>query len=555
MTVSKKSIININTPPPYLSLAREERLPTVLTVAGSDSSGGAGIEADLKTFTAHRCYGMTCASALTIQTPAKVHDIFKIPQSIISQILDANLKDMRCDVIKCGMLTEEAVEALSTKLNQLGAARPKLVVDPVLVATSGSSLASEGVAKLLIEKITHFADILTPNIPEAFKLLNKQEVSIKSSDELLDLAKNVSIVTKCKNVLVKGGHLGAEAIKDNKITDVLYMSEEDKYIVYKGNFVETKNTHGTGCTLSSAIASNIARGYSLPQAVYGAIEYVQNGIIIGCNVTQKHITSNGPINHVYAVEIPLEKMVSDDCFDAHSLVPKPKFTNHPEIKASFFEYLIKHPYVKPHWESYINHDFVKQVAQGTLEPKKFQFFIEQDYTYLVDYARVHCIAASKSPSLEDIEKELVIVGSIKHEITAHENKLRTFFGVKDDSYFANIKRGPALNNYSRYFNDVAKRGNWQELVASLIPCLMGYGKALIVHKDYITKNEKYPYYFDWCTVYSANDYTNAMNEGIELLDEIALTYPSEQLDTLVKIFGDVCELETKFWDAALEYEG
>ncbi|CCH62032.1 hypothetical protein TBLA_0G00850 [Henningerozyma blattae CBS 6284] len=555
-----RTVVNINTPPPYLTLSRQERLPTVLTIAGSDSSGGAGIEADLKTFTAHRCYGMSCIVALTVQTPSKVYNIQNTPKKIVKEILDANLKDMRCDAIKCGMLTSDAIEALNEKLIELGSNRPKLIVDPVLVATSGSSLAGDELVDLIKTKITPFADLITPNIPEALRLINKGDYKIQSIEELFDIAQELSVETKCDNILVKGGHLSLDQLKDNKIIDVLYLAKENKFFVYSGNHEPTCNTHGTGCTLSSSIASNLARGYSLPQSVYGGIEYVQNAISIGCDVTKKHITDNGPINHVYSIEVPMEKMIKDDCFAGHSIVSAKMSTKEynaqaeKEIKNNFFEYLIKHPIVKPHWDSYINHNFVKQVAEGTLEPRKFQFFVEQDYTYLVDYARVHCIAASKSPDLADIEKELVIVGAIKHEVSAHQDKLKRYFGIKDDSYFSTMKRGTALNNYSRYFNDVAKRGNWEELVAALTPCLMGYGYALITFNDSIKLNEKFPYYLEWCDVYRSENYTNAMKEGVALLNQIARSYPFDEIDTLVKIFADVCELETKFWDAAVEFE-
>lgn len=127
------STVNINTPPPYLALASNEKLPTVLSIAGTDPSGGAGVEADVKTITAHRCYAMTCITALNAQTPVKVYSINNTPKEVVSQILDANLQDMKCDVIKTGMLTTAAIEVLHEKLLQLGENRPKLVVDPVLL--------------------------------------------------------------------------------------------------------------------------------------------------------------------------------------------------------------------------------------------------------------------------------------------------------------------------------------------------------------------------------------------------------------------------------------
>lgn len=546
------STVNINTPPPYLTLARNENLPVVMTVAGCDSSGGAGVEADIKTITAHRCYAMTCYAALTAQTPQDVFGIHEIPKEFITKMLDSNLRDMKCDVIKTGMLTLAAVEALSAKLISINEnERPKLIVDPVLVATSGSELGSIGLCNAIKANLTPLASLITPNIHESFALIG-EEVKISTVQDVCELAKRVSEVTKCSNILVKGGHIPWGEGEKRHITDVLYIAAEDKCVVYNGTYAETTHTHGTGCTLASAISSNLARGYSLCQAVYGGIEYVQSGVTIGCQVNQPHITENGPINHVYAIEIPLEKMVTDECFSAHSVVPKASGSLKSEEEKDFFEYVINHPKVKPHWESYVHHDFVKQIAQGTLKREKFRFFIEQDYAYLIDYARVHCVAASKAPSLDDMEKELNIVGSVKNEMKQHETRLKEVFGVQNDEYFQNIKRGTALNNYSRYFNDIARRGNWQELVASLTPCLMGYGYALINNEKFITVKEG-DVYHEWCYTYLSKWYQEAMTQGRFIMNQIAQTYPREQLDTLVTIFGEVCELETKFWDAAADY--
>ncbi|CCF57090.1 hypothetical protein KAFR_0C00950 [Kazachstania africana CBS 2517] len=548
--------IQINTPPPYLTLNRSEKLPTVLIIAGSDCSGGAGIEADLKTITAHRCYAETCITAVTVQTPVSVFDVHNIPKSIISGILDNNLRDMKCDVIKTGMLTYDAIISLNEKLEKLDEL-PKLVIDPVLVATSGSTLTKDELVGLMKEKITPWATLLTPNIPECFKLIG-EERNIRNLDDVFQLAKQVMSACSCSNLLVKGGHIPWDSSDKKYITDVLLLGKEKKFIVFKGHYVDTANTHGTGCSLASSIASNLARGYSLPQAVYGGIEYVQNAVAIGCDVTKDHVRINGPINHIYAVEIPLEKMIADECFEADHILDKysMKLANNigigkPLEKPSFVKYLQEHPRVKPHWQSYIKHDFVKKIADGTLEPSKFQFFVEQDYSYLIDYARVHCIAASKMPSFEDMEKELTIVGGVKNEMQHHRERLQNHFNVTESEYFDNISRSTALKNYSRYFNDVAKRGNWQELVTALTPCLMGYGHALYTFEDSIsTKN---PLYLDWLSVYSSEWYRKAMEDGEILMNHVLQTYPSENVEALVQIYADVCELETKFWDSALNF--
>lgn len=550
--------ITVNTPPPYLTLSSAEHLPTVMTVAGSDCSGGAGTEADVKTITAHRCYAMTCITALTVQTPVSVFNVQLTPREIVAGILDANLRDMRCDVIKTGMLTLDAIDALHAKISSIPASeRPQMVVDPVLVATSGSALAGDELVAVMKEKITPFATVLTPNIPESFKLVGGGERKIGTMEDLYKLARDVRDACKCQNVLVKGGHIPWNNEGSRRyITDVLLLGDEDKFIVYKGACTETTHTHGTGCTLGSAIASNLARGYSLAQAVYGGIEYVQSAVAIGCEVTKDFVKDNGPINHVYAVEIPLEKMVTDDTFTAGAVIPAEQSKSIPMSLPSgvklFTDYLQNHPAVKPHWDSYIKHPFVARIADGTLDMRKFQFFVEQDYSYLVDYARVHCVVASKIPTLEDMEKELKMVAGVREEMDNHKRRLREQFGVTEDSYFEQIAKGPALKNYARYFNDVALRGNWQELIAALTPCLMGYGYALYHIENNITTKD--PVYLEWLAVYSSDDYRKAMADGERLMQHVLQTYPPEKIETLIKIYADVCELETKFWDAALEFQ-
>lgn len=552
-SIMTNSTVSINTPPPYLTLACNEKLPTVMSIAGSDSSGGAGVEADIKTITAHRCYAMTCVTTLTAQTPVKVYGAQNIPKKMVSQILDANLQDMKCNVIKTGMLTVDAIEVLHEKLLQLGENRPKLVIDPVLCAASDSSPTGKDVVSLIIEKISPFADILTPNISDCFKLLGENREVSKLQD-VLEIAKDLSRITNCSNILVKGGHIPCDDGKEKHITDVLYLGAEQKFITFKGQFVNTTRTHGAGCTLASAIASNLARGYSLSQSVYGGIEYVQNAIAIGCDVTKKAVKV-GPINHVYAVEIPLEKMLTDECFTASDAVPKKPIEGSLDKipGGSFFNYLINHPKVKPHWDAYVNHEFVKRVADGTLERKKFQFFIEQDYLYLIDYVRVCCVTGSKSPTLEDLEKDLVIADCARNELNEHERRLREEFGVKDPDYLQKIKRGPALRAYCRYLIDISRRGNWQEIVVALNPCLMGYVYAVDKVKDKITAAEG-SIYREWCDTCTSSFCYQAVLEGERLMNHILETCPPDQLDSLVTIFARGCELETNFWTAAMEYE-
>lgn len=556
--------IRINTPPPYLVL-RRDKLPTVLSMAGSDSSGGAGIEADVKTITANRCYALTCITALTVQTPVGVADVLETKKDIVEKILDVNLRDMRVDVIKTGMLTHDAIEVLCNKLQTIEKS-PVLVVDPVLVATSGYSLARDTMVES-IKKLAPHAFLLTPNIYECFKLIGR-ELEIKTVEDMCRLSHLVKEATGAQNVLVKGGHApwdtngaglvpGSDAGADAYVTDVLLAG--NNVTIYRSAYCDTTNTHGTGCTLASAISSNLAHGFSLEAAVYGGIEYVHNCIEIGCDVMAPSIKKNGPVNHVYAVQVPLENMVQDVCYGGHALLTAGTTNTVATTAATttaatngknFFEYLISHPKVKPHWESYVNHEFVRQVATGELPRNKFQFFLEQDYAYLHNYAQIYCLAASKAPRFEDIEAEVAVVSNIKKEMEKHREKMIKHFGITDPSYFTSLTKSEALKRYSRFFLDVAKHGSWEEIVLSLAPCLHGYGEALIRREKEITV-AKDDMYYDWCQDYLSPWFREAMDEGVALLDRVAASFDDPEV--LVSIFASVCKLETEFWDSALAH--
>ncbi|SCU87336.1 LADA_0E03400g1_1 [Lachancea dasiensis] len=565
----------VNTAPPYVALRANERLASVMTVATSDCSGGAGIEADLKTFTAHKCYGLTCMAALTAQTPQGVYSIHEVPREHFELALKSNLRDMQVDAIKTGMLTKNAVGVLLEVMSGLKAEeRPPIVVDPVLVASSGASLVRDESVIQDIKRLAPLATLITPNVHEASQLLGctEQELQLDNVENMISKAQELQIVTQCPNVLLKGGHAPWTDVRGKRyVTDVLY-TKNGNCVVYLSDCCDSKNTHGTGCTLASAIASNLAHGENLEHAVYGAIQYVHNAIEIGCSVSKAHIKENGPINHVYGIKTPLREMVKDLCYSAHALAidsqdnlpeddaPKGNSTRSSstsslvsQIRDSghFFEYLVSDPRVKPHWESYTKHDFVKRVADGTLEREKFKFFLEQDYAYLDNYAQVHCIAASKAPTTSDFDKSVQIVTSIKTEMERHREKMMKHFRIPDMKHFDEIKMGSALKNYARFFDDVAKNGSWIHLCAALSPCLMGYGHALDNFKDAITV-DKDDIYYSWCQDYLAPWYRDAMQEGLVLLDRVCQM--TDDWDSLCEIYATVCKLETAFWDAALQYE-
>ena len=260
-------------------------MKTVLTIAGSDSSGGAGIQADIKTITAHKLYAMSAITALTAQNTTGVYGVLEADADFVKLQLDCIFRDIFPDAVKIGMVSSPAIiEAIVEKLREYRPAH--IVVDPVMVSTSGSRLLGEDAMDALITKLIPLAEIITPNLPEAQCLCG---FPIASKEDMVRAAEHISRGIS-GSVLVKGGHFEGNA------DDLLYHQGETTW--FCGPRLETKNTHGTGCTLSSAIASNLAMGRSMEESVKNAKAYVFNALSAGLCLGR----GNGPVDHCYHID-------------------------------------------------------------------------------------------------------------------------------------------------------------------------------------------------------------------------------------------------------------
>ncbi len=259
-------------------------MKSVLSIAGSDCSGGAGIQADIKTITAHKLYAMSVITALTAQNTTGVYGIQNVTADFVALQLDCIFTDIVPDAVKIGMISSIAIlDVIAEKLQQYGA--KNIVLDPVMVSTSGHRLMDEATQGQLMQSVFPLARVLTPNIPEA-ELLTGQ--AIETEYDMETAARHLAERMGCA-VLVKGGHLVCEA------KDVL--CENDTLTWFVGERVDTKNTHGTGCTLSSAIACQLALGKTLPQSIHYAKQYLTGALRFGLNLGQ----GNGPLHHTYAL--------------------------------------------------------------------------------------------------------------------------------------------------------------------------------------------------------------------------------------------------------------
>jgi hydroxymethylpyrimidine/phosphomethylpyrimidine kinase len=259
----------------------------VLTIAGSDSGGGAGIQADLKTFSAIGCYGMSVITALTAQNTQGVKAIHAVPPAFAVEQIEAVLSDIGADAIKIGMLySTELIEAVAQALKKHGAR--KIVLDPVMVAQSGDKLLQNDAIEAIKENLMPLADVVTPNLPEASVLCGRQLTrwsDIESAAETL--AKHGS-----RSILIKGGHGDAR-----RSTDLLFIAGEGRFVSLEADRIKTRNNHGTGCTLSSAIASYMAKGNDIEKSVQMAKAFMNHAIAAGAAYKIGH--GHGPVHHFF----------------------------------------------------------------------------------------------------------------------------------------------------------------------------------------------------------------------------------------------------------------
>lgn len=262
-------------------------MKTVLTIAGSDCSGGAGIQADLKTMTAHSVYGMSAITALTAQNTQGVTGILEVSPDFLAQQLERIFEDIFPDAVKIGMVANaELIHVIAYYLEKY---KPHhIIVDPVMIATSGASLSHTASKTALMTNLLPLATLITPNLHELEQLCSIPSISTK--EDMLKYAEILSRKTHTA-VLAKGGHLKDQA------TDLLYLPNGTAYW-YESEKLANPNTHGTGCTLSSAIACNLALGYNLHQSVQLAKDYVTGAIADNLNLGH----GNGPLNHCYRLK-------------------------------------------------------------------------------------------------------------------------------------------------------------------------------------------------------------------------------------------------------------
>ncbi|KAJ3853794.1 Phosphomethylpyrimidine kinase-domain-containing protein [Lentinula lateritia] len=567
--------------------------PAILTIAGSDSSGGAGIQADLKTFAAHGCYGTSAITALTAQNTTGVQDVLPSPPEFLQKQVTSVLSDIDIKAVKTGMLFDgnnvrAAVSALKSHYSNssnVAGNIPPLVCDPVCVSTSGHTLLDPSAIDVIIEELFPIAMLVTPNKAEAELILSRRQSSaatsrsIESLEDMLLAAEDL-LCLGSKAVLLKGGHLtisgedvsrvassypNLEIVRDGIIPngenmeilkvnsslagaqlvvdvlhEVLANGQKQTTILCRPR-IESTNTHGTGCTLSAAIAAELALSSTLTNAVRRAVQYTYRGIATA-NSAIGH--GHGPLNHFHSMrEIVVPKITPTNPYPLTTLL----------IRKSARV-----------WKAYVEHEFVKLLGKGTLPQKNFIHFIKQDYLYLKYYGRAYArvihyflLLAAKSNSFPAIDSATQVVLNVLQEVNTHETFCASFSITKDE--LARTPESPATAAYGGYLIDVALRGDATLLLMALLACLLGYGEVgLWLEKNAKPGNGGWVIlqgnpYLRWIEDYAGEKYQRAVALGLETIEARATMDPPSpsRFAEWYAVWERCTELEKGFWDMAM----
>ena len=474
---------------------------TALTIAGSDSSGGAGIQADIKTMTMNGVYAMSAVTALTAQNTTGVTGIVEASPEFLRQQIDMVFADIFPDAVKTGMVSSSGlIHAIADSLRHYHARN--IVVDPVMVSTSGAKLIA---VRTLADELLPLATAATPNIPEA-EILSGEKILTR--DDMEKAARKIHAAYGCA-VLVKGGH----AVND--ADDVL--CEGGNLTWFHGARIDTRNTHGTGCTLSSAIASNLAKGYPLADSVRLAKEYISGALGAMLDLGK----GSGPMNHAFALT--------------------GKFAAKKDLRGLLMAS------VSDIWPEYNNHPFVRGLETGTLDPQKFRRYIIQDYLYLNEYAKVFALGIAKAKSLDTMRLFSQVIGAIANvEMNVHKGYMGRL-GVTQEE-LDSASRKLANLSYTSYMLRIAYEEGEPEILAAILSCALSYediAKEIVRRNPDSVSNELYG---TWIRTYSGEEYCGLNNVLVSFMEKACRNYSVDQMNHLAEIFRACSEYEMGFWD-------
>lgn len=495
--------------------------PRVLSIAGSDPSGGAGIQADLKSIGANGGYAMAVITALTAQNTQGVRAVHVPPADFLRAQLDALADDIDIDAVKIGMLADEAV--IRTVIAWLDDVRPPIVVvDPVMVATSGDRLLDVGADDALRDLLRR-ADLVTPNLQELAALAGTP-VAGGWPDAIADaeqLSADIGVV-----VLLKGGHLGG-----NQSPDALVDATTATVLEFPGTRIETDATHGTGCSLSSALATQRALGKEWPDAVIAARAWLRESMRGGSELQVGH--GHGPIDHFWGMRTRggIDTSPTSDEIVTHW------WEHIAEIRADIDEL-----------------PFVRGLADGTLDSGVFTHYLAQDALYLSGYARVLADSARLAPTAgEQAFWAQAAHGAIVGELELHAQWLTPDSGVSRETFSATPSS--TTTAYLDHLRSSAYAGDYAQLIAALLPCFWLYtdlGQRLGAgHFGEFARSAEHPY-ASWLGTYVDETFADATQKAVEYVAEAAASADAEGRERMLRAFAASARHELAFFAAPLE---
>lgn len=518
------------------------RIPNVLSIAGTDPTGGAGAQADLKSISAAGGYGMNVVTALVAQNTQGVRSIHVPPMDFLLQQLEAVSQDVRIDAIKVGMLgSAEIIDTVTSWLKEQG--HIPVVVDPVMIATSGDRLLKAD-AEQALREFLRLATMITPNIPELAVLAETQAPT--TWEEACSIARSVARKYDTA-VVVKGGHLvGADA--GNAL-----VTAEGVQGHWPSPRIDTPNTHGTGCSLSSALATRIARGQSLPEALAWSTRWIADAISAAADPAHLQVGhGNGPISHFHrlwaqaaaADTTPLAFHAGLSALAADTpdhLLPTP--TN-PVLPARI---PAAGPWTQALWDGaagvwhrITELPFIKQLGNGTLAPEDFTFYQDQDAQYLRSYSKALAMLAVKAP---DPDAQAFWAAGAAECLTVESSLHVAWLGADYHT------QGPSgvTRAYTDFLTATALTQDYAVGVAAVLPCYWLYaevGRVLASHN-----HDSHPYHA-WLSMYSGSDFEAATSVAIDHAEQALAAAPATQRLTAAAAFLQACYHELWFFDQA-----
>ncbi|MFC8038422.1 bifunctional hydroxymethylpyrimidine kinase/phosphomethylpyrimidine kinase [Paenarthrobacter sp. NPDC057355] len=495
----------------YPLVTDRRQTPRVLSIAGSDPSGGAGIQADLKSIAAHGGYGMAAITALTAQNTHGVSAVHVPPVEFLRQQLTAISSDIAIDAVKIGMLGD--AEVINEVRRWLEEVRPAVVVlDPVMVATSGDRLLTETAGDAL-RSLLPLADLITPNLPELAMLLGEPE----APDWASALEQGKRLAAECGNtVLVKGGHLAGSECPDALINTGGLLRQD--IVEVAGPRIDTKNSHGTGCSLSSALATVQVREGDweaslrdvkpwLLQALRGSAELEVGG-------------GNGPVDHFHH-----QRKLSSGGF-----------------AATLWKEAV------PELERIHELDFIQELQSGQLPETAFSYYLAQDAIYLNGYSRVLARAAALAPT----EEEQLFWAKGSQQCLEVESELhRNWLSTRE----ASDVTGPVTKAYVDHLLAASMSGSYAVVLAAILPCYWLYAEVgQKLHTAFVEAGASAAHpYAEWLRTYADEAFAAATREAITFTDAAAVAASGRERADMLEAFRQSCRYETAFFDAPRLY--